>query len=150
MPVEFTLPELGENVEKGDVIRVLVSPGDVVKADQAVLELETDKATIEVPTSVGGKVSEVKVKAGDKVSVGQVVLVLDSAAAGAATPTAARTPPPGRRPSPRPAPPGWSGAPAPAGQGLDDFHPEFAGNHHVVVSALRGLKVRQRYPSVGD
>jgi pyruvate dehydrogenase E2 component (dihydrolipoyllysine-residue acetyltransferase) len=84
MPVEFTLPELGENVEKGDVIRVLVSPGDVVKADQAVLELETDKATIEVPTSVGGKVSEVKVKAGDKVSVGQVVLVLDSAAAGAA------------------------------------------------------------------
>ena len=84
MPVEFTLPELGENVEKGDVIRVLVSPGDVVKADQAVLELETDKATIEVPTSVAGKVSEVKVKAGDKVSVGQVVLVLDSAAAGAA------------------------------------------------------------------
>jgi pyruvate dehydrogenase E2 component (dihydrolipoamide acetyltransferase) len=79
MPVEFTLPELGENVEKGDVIRVLVSPGDVVKADQAVLELETDKATIEVPTSVGGKVSEVKVKPGDKVSVGQVVLVLDSA-----------------------------------------------------------------------
>jgi pyruvate dehydrogenase E2 component (dihydrolipoamide acetyltransferase) len=79
---EFTLPELGENVEKGDVIRVLVSPGDVVKADQAVLELETDKATIEVPTNVGGKVSEVKVKAGDKVSVGQVVLVLDSSARG--------------------------------------------------------------------
>ena len=80
MAVEFTLPELGENVEKGDVIRVLVSPGDVVKTDQAVLELETDKATIEVPTNVGGKVSEVKVKPGDKVSVGQVVLVLDSAA----------------------------------------------------------------------
>jgi pyruvate dehydrogenase E2 component (dihydrolipoamide acetyltransferase) len=79
MAVEFTLPELGENVEKGDVIRVLVSPGDMVKADQAVLELETDKATIEVPTNVGGKVSEVKVKPGDKVSVGQVVLVLDSA-----------------------------------------------------------------------
>jgi pyruvate dehydrogenase E2 component (dihydrolipoamide acetyltransferase) len=78
MAVEFTLPELGENVEKGDVIRVLVSPGDVVKTDQAVLELETDKATIEVPTNVGGKVSEVKVKPGDKVSVGQVVLVLDS------------------------------------------------------------------------
>ncbi|HYN07459.1 MAG TPA: 2-oxo acid dehydrogenase subunit E2 [Vicinamibacterales bacterium] len=81
MPVEFTLPELGENVEKGDVIRVLVSPGDVVKADQAVLELETDKATIEVPTSVGGTVSEVKVKPGEKISVGQVVLVLDGAPA---------------------------------------------------------------------
>ena len=79
MPVEFTLPELGENVEKGDVIRVLVKPGDVVKADQAVLELETDKATIEVPTSVAGTVSEVKVKPGEKVSVGQVVLVIDGA-----------------------------------------------------------------------
>lgn len=81
MSVEFTLPELGENVEKGDVIRVLVAPGDVVKADQAVLELETDKATIEVPTSVGGTVSEVRVKPGDKVTVGQVVLVFDGAAA---------------------------------------------------------------------
>ena len=80
MPVEFTLPELGENVEKGDVIRVLVSPGDVVKVDQAVLELETDKATIEVPSSVAGTVSEVKVKPGEKISVGQVVLVLDEAA----------------------------------------------------------------------
>src|SRR5262245_10456762 len=77
MAVEFTLPELGENVEKGDVIRVLVKPGDVVKADQAVLELETDKATIEVPTSVAGTVSEVRVKPGEKISVGQVVLVFD-------------------------------------------------------------------------
>jgi pyruvate dehydrogenase E2 component (dihydrolipoamide acetyltransferase) len=79
MPVEFTLPELGENVEKGDVIRVLVKPGDVVKEDQAVLELETDKATIEVPSSVAGTVSEVKVKPGEKISVGQVVLVIDGA-----------------------------------------------------------------------
>ena len=85
MPVEFTLPELGENVEKGDVIRVLVKPGDVVKADQAVLELETDKATIEVPTSVAGTVSEVKVKPGEKISVGQVVLVIDGAKSAAQT-----------------------------------------------------------------
>ena len=88
MPVEFALPELGENVEKGDVIRVLVSPGDVVKADQAVLELETDKATIEVPTSVGGTVSEVRVKPGQKVSVGEVVLVFDNSKGGAETPKA--------------------------------------------------------------
>jgi pyruvate dehydrogenase E2 component (dihydrolipoamide acetyltransferase) len=85
MPVEFTLPELGENVEKGDVIRVLVKPGDVVKEDQAVLELETDKATIEVPTSVAGTVSEVKVKPGEKISVGQVVLVIDGAKGAAQT-----------------------------------------------------------------
>jgi pyruvate dehydrogenase E2 component (dihydrolipoamide acetyltransferase) len=81
MPVEFKLPELGENVEKGDVVRVLVKVGDVVKKDQSVLELETDKATIEVPASEGGTVSEVKVKPGDKVKVGQVVLVLSDAAA---------------------------------------------------------------------
>jgi len=85
MPVEFKLPELGENIEKGDVVRVLVAPGDVVKVEQSVLELETDKATIEVPTSVAGRVSEVKVKAGDKVKVGQVVLVIDGAASAPAS-----------------------------------------------------------------
>jgi pyruvate dehydrogenase E2 component (dihydrolipoamide acetyltransferase) len=77
MAIEFTLPELGENVEKGDVVRVMVAVGDVVRPEQAVVELETDKATIEVPSSVGGKVLEVKVKVGQKVRVGQVVLVLD-------------------------------------------------------------------------
>jgi pyruvate dehydrogenase E2 component (dihydrolipoyllysine-residue acetyltransferase) len=77
MSVEFRLPELGENIEKGDVVRVLVSVGDVVAKDQPVVELETDKATIEVPSSVAGKVSEVKVKAGDKVKVGQAVLVVE-------------------------------------------------------------------------
>jgi pyruvate dehydrogenase E2 component (dihydrolipoyllysine-residue acetyltransferase) len=77
MAVEFTLPELGENVEKGDVVRVLVSAGDMVERDQPVLELETDKATIEVPSSVAGKITEVRVKAGDKVKVGQAVLVVD-------------------------------------------------------------------------
>ncbi len=56
---EIKLPELGENVEKGDVIRVLVNVGDVIKADQPVVELETDKATIEVPSSAGGKVTEI-------------------------------------------------------------------------------------------
>ena len=78
MKEEFKLPELGENVEKGDVIRVLVKAGDDVAKDQPVLELETDKATIEVPSSVSGTVAEVKVKAGEQVSVGQVVLVLEA------------------------------------------------------------------------
>ena len=65
--MDFTLPNLGENVEKGDVLRVLVKPGDTIKKDQTVLELETDKATLEVPSSVEGVVKEVKVKPGDKV-----------------------------------------------------------------------------------
>jgi pyruvate dehydrogenase E2 component (dihydrolipoamide acetyltransferase) len=76
---EVKLPELGENVEKGDVIRVLVNVGDVIKVDQPVVELETDKATIEVPSSTGGKVTAINVKPGDKVKVGQVVLTLDEA-----------------------------------------------------------------------
>ena len=77
---DFTLPELGENVTAGDVLRVLVKVGDVLAKDQPVLELETDKATIEVPSSVAGRVADVKVKAGDKVKVGQVVLSVDAGA----------------------------------------------------------------------
>ena len=81
MPTEFKIPELGENVEKGDVVRILVKAGDTIAVDQPVLELETDKATIEVPSTVAGLVSDVKVKAGEKVKVGQVVLLLESAGA---------------------------------------------------------------------
>jgi pyruvate dehydrogenase E2 component (dihydrolipoamide acetyltransferase) len=77
--IEFKLPELGENVSAGDVMRVLVKPGDSVANDQAVLELETDKATIEVPSSVAGTVKDVKVKAGEKVKVGQVIFTVDAA-----------------------------------------------------------------------
>ena len=74
---DFTLPELGENVTTGDVLRVLVKPGDTLAKDQTVLELETDKATIEVPSSVAGRVTSVTVKAGDRVNVGQVVLSVE-------------------------------------------------------------------------
>ena len=81
MPTEFKIPELGENVSAGDVVRVLVKAGDTIAKDQPVLELETDKATIEVPSSVSGTIQEVKVKQGDKVKVGQVVLTLGDAAA---------------------------------------------------------------------
>ena len=70
---DFTLPELGEQIEGGDVLRVLVTAGDTLAKEQPVLELETDKATIEVPSSVTGTVKEIKVKAGDKVKVGQAI-----------------------------------------------------------------------------
>ena len=72
---EFKIPELGENIAQGDVTRVLVQVGDTIGRDQPVLELETDKATIEVPSSIAGVVTEVRVKAGDKIKVGSVVLV---------------------------------------------------------------------------
>src|SRR5881628_7676 len=71
--MDFTLPELGEQIEAGDVLRVLVKAGDTLAKEQPVLELETDKATIEVPSSVAGTVKEIKVKAGDKVKVGQAI-----------------------------------------------------------------------------
>jgi pyruvate dehydrogenase E2 component (dihydrolipoamide acetyltransferase) len=80
---DFVIPELGENVVGGDVVRLLVKPGDTIKKEQPLLELETDKATIEVPSSVAGVVKELKVKTGDKVKVGQVVLTVDESGAAA-------------------------------------------------------------------
>lgn len=77
MATEFKLPELGENIEAADVVNVLVKEGDIIKKDQAVLEIETDKATIEVPSTVEGKVTKLFVKAGDKVNVGATLLVVE-------------------------------------------------------------------------
>jgi len=88
MPTEFTLPELGENIAAGDVVRVLVAAGDTITREQPVLELETDKATIEVPSSVGGRVVAVRVGAGDKVKVGQVILAVEESE-GAPAPSSA-------------------------------------------------------------
>ena len=75
---EFVIPNLGDGVAAGDVLRVLVKPGDTVANDQPVLELETDKATVEVPIDVAGTVREIRVKPGDKVKPGQAVMVIDN------------------------------------------------------------------------
>jgi pyruvate dehydrogenase E2 component (dihydrolipoamide acetyltransferase) len=80
VPTDFTLPELGENITAGDVLRILVKPGDTLAKDQPVLELETDKATIEVPSSVAGRVTDIKVKEGDNVKVGQAILSVEDGA----------------------------------------------------------------------
>jgi pyruvate dehydrogenase E2 component (dihydrolipoamide acetyltransferase) len=90
MATDFTLPELGENITAGDVVRILVSPGDTIAKDQPVIELETDKATIEVPSSVGGRVKDVKIKQGDRVKVGQVVLTVENGGGAAARPGKSR------------------------------------------------------------
>ena len=63
---EFVLPNLGDGVAQGDVLKVLVKPGDAIKVDQPVLELETDKATVEVPSTLAGVVKEIRVKAYDR------------------------------------------------------------------------------------
>jgi pyruvate dehydrogenase E2 component (dihydrolipoamide acetyltransferase) len=85
-PTEFRLPELGENISQGDLVRLMISPGAKVSEGQPVMELETDKAVIEVPSSISGIVKEVRVKQGDKIKVGDVIFTLE----GAAAPQAAR------------------------------------------------------------
>ncbi len=89
---DFVVPELGENVPGGDVVRIMVKPGDALKKDQPVLELETDKATIEVPSSVAGVVKELKVKEGDKIKVGQLILTVDESTSAADKPATASAP----------------------------------------------------------
>ncbi len=90
---EFILPNLGDGVAQGDVLKVLVKVGDTIAVDQPVVELETDKATLEVPSDVAGTVKEIRVKAGDKVKPGQAVLVMENGAGAAAEPAKARAKP---------------------------------------------------------
>lgn len=84
--VEVLLPELGENIEQADILSVMVKPGDMIKKDQGIIEIETDKATIEVPSGINGKVLEVLVKTGEKVKVGQLVLKIETSESDAAEP----------------------------------------------------------------
>jgi len=80
MATEFKLPELGENIETGDLVRLMVSPGTAIAEGQPVMELETDKAVIEVPSSVTGTVRDIRVKEGDKLRVGQVIFTVENGA----------------------------------------------------------------------
>jgi pyruvate dehydrogenase E2 component (dihydrolipoamide acetyltransferase) len=75
---EFKLPELGENIDQGDLVRLMIAPGASVTEGQPVMELETDKAVIEVPSSVSGVVREIRVKEGEKLKVGQVIFTLEN------------------------------------------------------------------------
>ena len=75
---EFKLPELGENIDQGDLVRLMISPGANVTEGQAVMELETDKAVIEVPSSVSGTVKDIRVKEGEKIKVGQVIFTVEN------------------------------------------------------------------------
>ena len=88
---QVTLPDVGDNIEKGTVVAVLVAEGDTVSEGQPVVELETDKAVVEVPANASGTVQSVQVKVGDSVKVGGVLLTLSGGNGGAA-PTAAAAP----------------------------------------------------------
>ena len=77
MAIELKLPELGGNIESADVVSVLVKEGDKIQKDQGLFEIETDKATIEVPSTQDGVVQKILIKAGDKIKVGQTVLMIE-------------------------------------------------------------------------
>ena len=89
---EFKLPELGENIDSGDLVRLMISPGASVSEGQPVMELETDKAVVEVPSTVSGVVREIKVKEGQKVKVGEVIFTLEGGVAAPVEPARSHVP----------------------------------------------------------
>ena len=107
--IEVKVPDIGDF--KGiPVIEVLVKPGDAVNKEDALVTLESDKATMEVPAPVAGTVKELKMKVGDKVSEGSVILLLESTAPAKAE-APAQPPAPQRAEAPKPAPPGSAKTP---------------------------------------
>ena len=77
MTIEYKLPDLGEDIETGDVIGVFVSAGDSISEEQPLMEIETDKAAIEIPAPAGGVIKEVHVNEGDTIKVGQLLVTID-------------------------------------------------------------------------
>ena len=96
-PVEIQVPDIGDFKEV-EVIEVMVAVGDTIKAEQSLITVESDKASMEIPTSQGGVVKEVKVKVGDKVAKGSVVVVVEGSAPAAAAPAQAAAAAPAPRP----------------------------------------------------
>ena len=88
--IDIKVPDIGDFKDVA-VIEVLVKPGDTVKTEQSLVTVESDKASMEIPSSHAGVVKEVKIKVGDKVNEGSVLLALDAEGAGASAPAA--TPP---------------------------------------------------------
>jgi dihydrolipoamide dehydrogenase len=118
--VQVKVPDIGDFAEVA-VIEVLVKPGDTIKVEQSLITVESDKASMEIPSSHAGVVKSVAVKVGDKVSEGSVVLTLDAAEAGAAAPapapaaSAPASPPPPAPAASAPPAAAPAQAPAPAG-----------------------------------
>lgn len=103
MATEIKLPDnIGEGVKSGDVLEVLVKVGDTISKDQGIVELETDKATVTVPASVGGKVLQVHVQQGQTVPVGGVLITVEASAGAKAAPAATPVAPKVEAPKPTP------------------------------------------------
>ena len=114
--IEIKVPDIGDFKEV-EVIEVLVKPGDAIKVEQSLITVESDKASMEIPSSAAGVVKELKVKVGDKVSEGSVVLLLDAASAVSASAPATSAPTnaaPSNASAPAPAPAAKAVSAAPA------------------------------------
>ncbi|HDR9009611.1 TPA: dihydrolipoyl dehydrogenase [Burkholderia vietnamiensis] len=109
--IEVKVPDIGD-FSGVDVIEVNIKPGDVIEKEQTLLTLESDKASMEVPSDIAGTVKEIKVKAGDKVSQGTVIALVE-ASAGAAAPAPAKAPDAPKPAAAAPAPAAAASAPAP-------------------------------------
>ncbi len=173
MATQITLPSLGENISSGDVLSILVKAGDVVKKDQDLLEVETDKATLPIPSPSAGKIIKILVSEGQTVAIGGPLFELeagaDAAAAPApapaapaaptsAAPAAQPTPPPARDLAPPPQPAAAAPQPAPpqappepakpqAAPAAPQQHTDSAGDGH--ASSAAGPAVRRLARELG-
>ena len=84
MVLEFKLPDIGEGVAEGEIVQWLVKAGDKVDEFQMIVEVMTDKATVEIPSPAGGTIGALLAEAGDVVPVGNVIFTLETGAGGAA------------------------------------------------------------------
>src|SRR5439155_25720914 len=117
MAREFKLPDIGEGVHEGEIVKWFIAEGAPIKENDPMVEVMTDKVTVQIPSPVTGKVLRLLAKEGETVKVGTTILVLgeagETAAAAAPRPPVAppAPPPPGRTPAPGP-PPSASAGPA--------------------------------------
>ena len=111
--VEVTVPDIGDFKEV-EVIELMVKPGDQIKVDQSLITVESDKASMEIPSSHAGTVKEIKVKVGDKVAKGSLVLLVEATGGAPAAAPAAAAPAPAAAPAAAAAPAPAAAAPAPA------------------------------------
>lgn len=112
MAIDVQLPDLGDGIESGDVLAVHVAVGDTVEKGQTLIEIETDKATVDVPSTEAGKIAKIHVKAGDTIPVHAAIVTLDAAASGGSAPAPAALP--AEEKVPEPEAPAAEEPPAPA------------------------------------
>ena len=123
--VDFLLPDLGEEIEEADVLQVLVAVGDEVALEQAILEIETEKATLDLPSSVAGVITAIHVRVGDTIRPGDMVITVNSAGAAPAAPPPETPTEPPQPPAESPAaPPPVEAAPPPTPQPTPQPEPE--------------------------